>query len=1666
MEPMTPPALRYRGMSLDPETPPGHSPIPFDRSIWASFDTRGPHQTGGNINNADSPTEHILEATNVPSSVRRHSRSVMPKLIGAEYLGTEQRIPSTRREQMVADSAQKTTPPYDTISAWKTPTRRAERRLSMSSLSTKSPSSTSATNQPLLYRRHSFIEPDSPSIQTPTMTWRRNGQPTLSSDDSVSTGPASSLLNSPSAAIQWSQSLETPVKRPVGPGESSVTPTNNIIQRLRGLQPLGSMDESATAVEGWSAILETPPRNISKDQGPKLESKISGGVLDSLRGNPRIVPLLRAKASQDKSFNSASSSIVSDTDDYQGELRGEGYGNSNNESAQKNGVAYFPTQERRRSNSASTIEFDPRLDDNSLEISFLSQSTDVGLTLPSSLVHKLEQESLSMESQVFQSQIFPDSQSDASDVIPSFEFNTSIVGKSNFASRRPSKSDADLNDGSISIYEDLPMASQGPDQVQMTEFSTPPANILGATQMFASQDLGTNDMRIESWAASLQHEEEQRDIHQDINQDIRNSPELCHGREPIELLSEDDFGNIRFSQLDDGFNVIPEATQKPHKRSPVVSKAIDTYTQSGDAAWVSTSASMLGDLDIESNRVSFQYTDNREAQSSFMSGGFSTAGGKKLAPMSKAALARVANLFDEDDGPGPNTGLKSSKLMADGSANVGTSKSFTGFQTAGKKALLPISDAARAKVAFLFEDDDLDIDASNPSPNRRTSAPPQLVISDEAESIEIQSLQFGGFTSGGGKKLAAISKDVLDKRSNRFAEDDDSHLVMSRSVAEPRKPTILPLAPQNHPAVFSGFSSGAGKALAPISKAAQDRALSFLELNEPSIPAPVAQRTLLNQSLGDSNNGGNSIIDSKLPLAVSGSRISNATIQQPAISSHMSNLKLKSIRATTTGLSSLPGIMKPLLKSRTSFKSPLAFKPPVKKITDTQGGSGTPNNIPSINYSSNGTSINASSRGGTLLSKHSTLAKTQTNKRSTLHPNARPALSEPPILTSTQPTKINSTTPSYTPLFNLQSDEKKPNLHNVLSSPRRRGAEELLSLEVPEDAIKMTLESARSYRFGDWGVEEACHDLVSRGATPHLLSKVWLENHYGLVVWKLACYVRSWPEHFMPSKVSPSSLHINTSWFSPTMVLDQIAYRFEREINRAERPALRKIVEGDESAAKHMVLCVSSITREHSEEIKQGIWKVTVTDGWYILPATLDACLIRALERGKKFVVGSKLHVCRAKLNGAENGVAILELAGAGASTSSVSIVLQANGTKLARWDAKLGFQRSPLIWTRDIRSILPEGGLVPGLDAVVLRKYPLFYLETLEDGTTKIKRTAREEERAVEAHREQIQKQYQDIVQQVEREFGSGDCEADPGLIQEQIQKRAGELLQNGAYTRNVTPFFTIRVGNYLGGGMERDAYDDNDAKGGGGQRQEALVTFWHSDHSLYQEGHRVRMTSLIAKKAGRETGFEDILQLVGTRMSTVREMPTDPEILLLTNYHPREITLCHDIGYLYQGAEIDIAVIILAVSEVVVNSNKIYFIAADTSTQLILVEHQLSPTSLSSLSSSDDQLPSFLKVQSRILMANARFKLRDHKLGLDIVSSLQSYTQVTAAPPMSNMGASASVQPSGVSGWPTYAQSSLQRLNGLFAGISNNNKEKGETILGLMAKANTILESMRPSF
>ena len=72
-------------------------------------------------------------------------------------------------------------------------------------------------------------------------------------------------------------------------------------------------------------------------------------------------------------------------------------------------------------------------------------------------------------------------------------------------------------------------------------------------------------------------------------------------------------------------------------------------------------------------------------------------------------------------------------------------------------------------------------------------------------------------------------------------------------------------------------------------------------------------------------------------------------------------------------------------------------------------------------------------------------------------------------------------------------------------------------------------------------------------------------------------------------------------------------------------------------------------------------------------------------------------------------------------------LVISGNGTQLASWDVKLGFQRLPFIAT--LNSLTPDGGLVVMASVEVQNVFPIQYVETLPSGEKEMR--SEEEESA-----------------------------------------------------------------------------------------------------------------------------------------------------------------------------------------------------------------------------------------------------------------------------------------------------------------------------------------------
>jgi breast cancer 2 susceptibility protein len=160
----------------------------------------------------------------------------------------------------------------------------------------------------------------------------------------------------------------------------------------------------------------------------------------------------------------------------------------------------------------------------------------------------------------------------------------------------------------------------------------------------------------------------------------------------------------------------------------------------------------------------------------------------------------------------------------------------------------------------------------------------------------------------------------------------------------------------------------------------------------------------------------------------------------------------------------------------------------------------------------------------------------------------------------------------------------------------------------------------------------------------NLATQGWVDNHWTLILWKLAGMAALDPMR---------ELEVDRKRWSWTEMMRQLRYRYasslvldytyrvsarsyEKELNGGTRPALRLITTQDTSAGLHMILCVSDIAWSESGVGEDGLPVVPhptleLTDGWYRLRARVDEVLARAARRGV-IRVGRKIAVSGASV--------------------------------------------------------------------------------------------------------------------------------------------------------------------------------------------------------------------------------------------------------------------------------------------------------------------------------------------------------------------------------------------------------------------------------------------------
>ncbi|NWI02036.1 BRCA2 protein, partial [Tichodroma muraria] len=475
------------------------------------------------------------------------------------------------------------------------------------------------------------------------------------------------------------------------------------------------------------------------------------------------------------------------------------------------------------------------------------------------------------------------------------------------------------------------------------------------------------------------------------------------------------------------------------------------------------------------------------------------------------------------------------------------------------------------------------------------------------------------------------------------------------------------------------------------------------------------------------------------------------------------------------------------------------------------------------------------------------------------------------------------------------------------------------------------------------------------GVDPNLITEAWVYNHYRWIVWKLAAMEVSFPHEFA------------NRCLTPEMVLLQLKYRYDLEVDKSKRSAIRKIMERDDAAGKTLVLCISKIislntvvspsSSNKNMESKKAAALIEVTDGWYGIRALLDPPLKAFLDR-RRLTVGQKIIVHGAELVGPQNGCTPLE------APDSLMLKISANSTRRVRWHTKLGFHRDPRPFPLPLSSLHGEGGAVGCIDVVIQRTYPIQWVEKTSAGSY-IFRNSRAEEREAAKHAEDQQKKMEALFAKIQAEYeeheertrrrtprsqivtrqqihnlqdGAELYEAiqnasDPDYMegylnddqlkalkayrqlmndkkqtqmQEQFKKalESAEQEENGCYKRDVSAVWRLYVVDY----RKQETH-----KG-------AVLSVWRplpDVCSLLKEGARYRIFQLSASQSRGRADSANI-QLTATKKTQYRQLPVSQETLVRI-FFPRkalEFTSLLDPSFQPPCAEVDLVGVVVSVS------------------------------------------------------------------------------------------------------------------------------------------------------
>lgn len=245
--------------------------------------------------------------------------------------------------------------------------------------------------------------------------------------------------------------------------------------------------------------------------------------------------------------------------------------------------------------------------------------------------------------------------------------------------------------------------------------------------------------------------------------------------------------------------------------------------------------------------------------------------------------------------------------------------------------------------------------------------------------------------------------------------------------------------------------------------------------------------------------------------------------------------------------------------------------------------------------------------------------------------------------------------------------------------------------------------------------------------------------------------------------------------------------------------------------------------------------------------------------------------------------------------------MISSNSCQIARWDAKLGYQKQRLRF-RSLGTLHEYGGAVTALDIIVCRKYPMMYRELFKDGTVVIRNAREEEEMRHKYMADAHLGEYMPSFKEHPRALLSQHLGQHDGLLQGATPSKTTPTEE-----RNVSGYFKLLVCDYTrssGGG------DDDATK----QSTLATLLLLDANEVLYMdicEGHRYRVLFLTPYQPKKRRGCD--VYLKSTRRTRWEPITCTLDETANTAYVPRCITSCNSLVDIDPSSDVDIAVIVL---------------------------------------------------------------------------------------------------------------------------------------------------------